>query len=157
MNLVSHPFHCSNLVGCCHRLQKKTSLMLLYVHVHFLHFSLRTRCVDAVDARSDQVLPFPEEHLLLLGFQLKHQNLYLYLYTFLSRYLLSDVVHHPKPTNPRSHHYFAREFLFDRGDLEGHRFGDPLYLGTGCNGCCEIFSFRVQSGRGMIPRFPLYT
>ena len=26
----------------------------------------------------------------------------------------------------RSHHYFAREFLFDRGDLEGNQFGDPL-------------------------------
>eukprot|EP00439_Symbiodinium_sp_Y106_P009432 s1626_g1.t1 len=25
-----------------------------------------------------------------------------------------------------SHHYFAREFLFDRGDLEGNQFGDPL-------------------------------
>jgi len=25
-----------------------------------------------------------------------------------------------------SHHYFAREFLFDRGDLEGHSFLDPL-------------------------------
>jgi len=29
-----------------------------------------------------------------------------------------------------SHHYFAREFLFDRGDLEGHRFGDPLSAAT---------------------------
>lgn len=29
-----------------------------------------------------------------------------------------------------SHHYFAREFLFDRGDLEGHRFGDPLTAAT---------------------------
>jgi len=25
-----------------------------------------------------------------------------------------------------SHHYFAREFLFDRGDLEGHHFLEPL-------------------------------
>jgi hypothetical protein len=25
-----------------------------------------------------------------------------------------------------SHHFFAREFLFDRGDLDGHKFGDPL-------------------------------
>eukprot|EP00434_Breviolum_minutum_P030740 symbB.v1.2.027187.t1/scaffold2768.1/size73204/3 len=29
-----------------------------------------------------------------------------------------------------SHHYFAREFLFDRADLEGHRFGDPLSAAT---------------------------
>jgi len=25
-----------------------------------------------------------------------------------------------------SHHFFARDFLFDRGDLEGHHFGDPV-------------------------------
>jgi len=25
-----------------------------------------------------------------------------------------------------SHHFFAREYLFDRGDLEGHDFGDPV-------------------------------
>eukprot|EP00913_Durusdinium_trenchii_P028708 g26924.t1 len=29
-----------------------------------------------------------------------------------------------------SHHYFAREFLFDRGDLEGNHFGHPLSAKT---------------------------
>ena len=43
------------------------------------------------------------------------------------------------PNLLRSHHYFAREFLFDRGDLEGNQFGDPLNLG------CSFWSFRAGS------------